>query len=63
MSYTEVRNLPIQYRRWFIRRLVKHFDKKAAAVSPNAKKKINNLEENNQDKDVENIEKFFAKFK
>ena len=28
MSYSEVRQLPIRYRRWFIERLLKHFDDK-----------------------------------
>jgi hypothetical protein len=28
MNYSEVRNLPIRYRRWFIDRLLKHFQDK-----------------------------------
>jgi hypothetical protein len=39
MSYSEVKSLPIRYRRWYLDRLVKHFnDKNEAAnkeTSPN----------------------------
>ena len=28
MSYSEVRNLPVRYRKWFIDRLVKHYSEK-----------------------------------
>lgn len=28
MGYSEVRNLPVRYRKWFIERLVKHFSEK-----------------------------------
>ena len=31
MSYQDIRNLPITYRRWFIRRLTKHFEQQRAA--------------------------------
>lgn len=31
MSYSEVHKLPIRYRTWFLRRLVKHFDDKNKA--------------------------------
>ena len=31
MSYSEVHRLPIRYRSWFLRRLVKHFDDKNKA--------------------------------
>ena len=31
MSYSEVHRLPIRYRSWFLRRLVKHFDAKNKA--------------------------------
>ena len=29
MNYSEVRNLPVTYRRWFLTRLAKEFQKKA----------------------------------
>jgi len=29
MSYSEVRGLPVTYRRWFLTRLAKEFEKKA----------------------------------
>ena len=28
MSYTEVKNLPIKYRRWFLKRLVRDFEER-----------------------------------
>lgn len=28
MSYSEVRSLPIRYRHWYLRRLVRHFEEK-----------------------------------
>jgi len=28
MSYTELRNLPVRYRSWYIKRLSKHFEDK-----------------------------------
>ena len=31
MTYSEVHRLPIRYRNWFLRRLVKHFDEKNKA--------------------------------
>jgi len=31
MSYSEVRGLPVRYRRWFIDRLLKHFKDKNSA--------------------------------
>ena len=27
MKYSEVKNLPVRYRQWFVKRLVKHFQK------------------------------------
>jgi len=28
MNYSEVQNLPVRYRHWYIKRLSKHFDQK-----------------------------------
>ena len=28
MTYSEVRSLPLAYRRWFLKRLIKHFESK-----------------------------------
>jgi uncharacterized protein (UPF0305 family) len=44
MNYTEVRNLPIRYRRWFIDRLLKYFQDK------------NNKHKNRQEKSSEGIQ-------
>ena len=27
MQYSEIKNLPVRYRKWFIDRLIKHFNK------------------------------------
>ena len=32
MTYSEVHKLPIRYRHWFLRRLVRHFDSKNKAI-------------------------------
>ena len=58
MSYTDIRSLPIRYRRWFIERLAKHFEaqneitKGTKVVSSEKTKGV----------DMENVEKFFSKF-
>jgi len=26
MPYSEIRNLPVAYRKWFVKRLIKHFE-------------------------------------
>lgn len=26
MSYSEIRTIPVAYRQWFVKRLIKHFD-------------------------------------
>lgn len=49
MSYTEIRRLPITYRRWFIDRVVTEFQRKA-----DAQKTANNQSSrNNRTRDVE----------
>tara|TARA_A100001011_G_scaffold397259_2_gene497693 strand:+ start:3003 stop:3170 length:168 start_codon:yes stop_codon:yes gene_type:complete len=41
MTYTEVRSLPVSYRKWYIKRLIKEFKKETKAeqdeISANAK--------------------------
>ena len=32
MSYTEIRNLPIRYREWYINRIMEDFQKKKEAI-------------------------------
>jgi len=47
MSFSEVNNLPVAYRKWFISRLVQDFDQKNEAISGNK----------NQDTNHENMSK------
>lgn len=61
MSYTEVRNLPIQYRRWFIRRLVKQSEQQSAYVKTSTRGKDNDSTPESSS-DMGKVEKFFAKF-
>jgi hypothetical protein len=41
MSYSEVERLPVAYRKWFIKRLVKEFNKKNEAMSGNQNQDAN----------------------
>lgn len=58
MSYSDIRQLPITYRRWFITRLTKHFEQKNAAY------KSNNTPSSKPDRvkdiDMGKVKKFFA---
>ena len=63
MSYSDIRSLPIQYRRWFISRLTRHFeDKKKAYDSIDSSSERSQEPSNNFD--MNKVNKFFsAKFK
>jgi ABC-type uncharacterized transport system fused permease/ATPase subunit len=54
MSYSEVHRLPIRYRSWFLRRLVKHFNDKNKAYED---AKLGNSSKN-KDTSQSDIEKF-----
>jgi len=41
MSFSEVKDLPVAYRKWFISRLVKDFKQKNEAMSGNENKDAN----------------------
>ena len=63
MSYDDIRNLPIQYRRWMIKRLTKHFEQKKAAHDSNSGKS-NSEGERLEKFDMNKVDKFFSsKFK
>ena len=47
MTYSEVHRLPIRYRSWFLRRLVKHFDDKNKAYEDARNKKSSPSQSNN----------------
>lgn len=47
MSYSDVKQLPIRYRHWYLNRLVRHFEEKNNLFS---KKNTNNDIENIDDK-------------
>tara|TARA_R110001592_G_scaffold54309_1_gene166216 strand:+ start:292 stop:471 length:180 start_codon:yes stop_codon:yes gene_type:complete len=38
MSFSEVKNLPVAYRKWFIDRIVQEFNQKNEAMSGNSNK-------------------------
>ncbi len=44
MSYTEVRKLPVRYRRWYITRLLKHFKDKNEASQSKPKNNSSNMQ-------------------
>ena len=51
MSYSEVHRLPIRYRRWFLRRLTRHFDEKNKLhedLQSNSTNKNNDLDDFNK---------------
>ncbi len=60
MSYQDIRNLPLSYRRWYVDRLLKHFKKK----NKTTKKHQENTSQNNSKspEDLKKIEKIFKKF-
>lgn len=54
MSYSELLKMPVRYRHWFVNRLSKHFDQKAAMTS-----KADNS--NNEMPSLARIEEFINK--
>lgn len=69
MTYRDVRDLPLTYRRWYIERLVKHFksvngkNKKNSQYkthSPDAAKVVQS--DASKQEDLKKIEKIFKKF-
>ena len=63
MSYDDIRNLPIQYRRWMIKRLTKHFEQKKAAYESNSSNSSSGGERLEKF-DMDKVDKFFSsKFK
>ena len=59
MSYSDIRSLPIRYRRWFIDRLSRHFDQQRSMRKSGDTRSKSSPEKKI---DMENVEKFFAKF-
>jgi hypothetical protein len=41
MSYSEVKNLPIEYRRWFLKRLVRDFEERNKQEKDSSNKEKN----------------------
>ena len=64
MSYSEVKNLPLSYRKWFIERLVKHFKAVNKKNSPSKPKQpdVMGKPSSDQSADIKNVERFFKKF-
>ena len=69
MSYSDIKSLPLTYRRWYIERLVKHFksinnkNKKLSeprAKTPDIMKSMQS--DQTKQEDLKKIEKIFKKF-
>ncbi len=63
MSYTEIKRLPIRYRRWFLDRVVAHFEqqnKRRESFEPGVKHSEPSSKISNDD--IKKAEKFFKKF-
>ena len=59
MSYNDIRQLPIMYRRWFIKRLTKHFQMKKDSYDKvdRGSNGRNDTQDNNID--MSKVKKFF----
>jgi len=64
MSYSEVKNLPLSYRKWFIERLVRHFKSVNKKNKPVSTKQSNTVgkPDSDQSTNIKNVERFFKKF-
>jgi hypothetical protein len=60
MSYSEVHRLPIRYRRWYLRRLAKHFDDKNKAYEESKNK---NSSPSRQENSLEKLSQFESQIK
>lgn len=60
MSYQDIKNLPVRYRRWFIDRLKKHYDKKSEMYERSTTSKQNDSDFSNLSKFEENMSKKFT---
>jgi len=60
MSYTEIRNLPVRYRHWFLNRLKKHFDKKSEMYSGDGPSEQNKTDFSSLNKFEESLNKKFS---
>lgn len=64
MAYSDIRSLPIQYRRWFISRLTKHFEEKKKSYDESVGDSSERSKEPSNNFDMSKVNKFFsAKFK
>jgi len=57
MSYTEIKNLPVRYRSWYINRIIEDFQKQQEAV----KKNSNQVELKKPEESFERAFKMFSK--
>jgi hypothetical protein len=63
MSHEDIKNLPIQYRRWLIKRLSRHFEQKKA-VYDSSSNSNSSSGERIEKFDINKVDKFFSsKFK
>ena len=57
MSYTEIKNLPVRYRSWYINRIMEDFQKQSEAI----KQSSNQVELKKPDESFERAFKMFSK--
>ena len=48
MSYSEVHRMPVRYRRWFLQRLVRHFEEKNEASKKSSSEPLNNKDNSSE---------------
>ena len=60
MSYSEVKNLPLSYRKWFIERLVKHFKSVNKQKNPKSSTHSSTVGKplSEESVDIKNVERF-----
>ena len=60
MSYSDVRSMPIRYRKWFLKRLKRHFDKQSAMYDQKDTSKQNESNYDGFNKFSEMLDKKFS---
>ena len=48
MSYPQVHRMPVRYRRWFLERLVRHFEEKNKAIKKSSSEPLNNKDKSGE---------------
>lgn len=63
MSYKEIRSLPLIYRSWFLKRLVKHYEEKSDSIEKSRNNKDTGKKQSLEEtlSNVEKAKKYFDK--